>query len=79
MFQRKFNNSFILSALQDSWSQDSNQSDQMMQIYSSMLTKFSTEELPKKIAFTANLGIIQYLKNQKQQAFHNLSIVKSMI
>lgn len=55
--------------MQESWNQNSNQSDQMMQIYLNMLSKFGVEELPKKIAFTANLGIIQYLKNKKQQAF----------
>lgn len=44
-----------------------------------MLSNLSVDELPKKIAFTANLGIIQYLKNKKQEAFLNLQKVKSLI
>jgi tetratricopeptide (TPR) repeat protein len=44
-----------------------------------MLSNLNVDELPKKIAFTANLGIIQYLKNKKQEAFLNLQKVKKMI
>lgn len=78
MLNRKLNHALILSSLQPTYI-STEISDSILQKYNKMLESLHTSNVPKKIAFTANLGIIQFLKNMTRDSFTNLKIVKDMM
>ena len=75
LFKRKANHALILTTLQKLDSGNSG-ADFLVGKFSEL---FNSLSVPKKIAYTANLGIVQFLQNKKQEAFTNLKIVKDML
>jgi hypothetical protein len=57
MINRKINHALILSTIQPT-TNSTEISDDILEKYNQMLNSLHTTNIPKKIAFTANLGII---------------------
>ena len=81
MTNRKLNHLLIISSMSKPSSDNLNinLTEKLINGFNDMLSNLNASDLPKKIAFTSNLGIIQYLNNKTQDSFTNLKIVKDMI